>query len=384
MGHLQNVIKNMYKKTFIVLGVLIIAYLLIHPGSQNQDVIKVGYVGPLTGDVSSLGIPTLKAVEMAISEANGQGGINGRKIELIAEDGACNSKTALDAGNKLINVDNVVAIIGGFCSGETSAFGPGAMKNKTLVISPASSLPSLSSLGKYFFRVYPSDQYQGKFTAQYLYNTMGVRKVAILYSNTDWGINITNVFKKEYESLGGRIVFNEGLSQDTRDFRTVIGKIKESQAELLFVPQYTESSLAFVKQFTGMGVNMKIFGADAWADSKFQKEVSPYVYGTKREQILYVEAKTGSDKDFASRFMKVYPGEKIGVGVAQGYDATRVLIESMKISGVENREMLADTIRKTNFKGVSNQISFDQNGDLMGAEYVVKRILSDGSVEEMR
>lgn len=374
----------MFKKTLIVFGVLIVAYFLIHSGSQNQDVIKVGYVGPLTGDVSSLGVPTLKAVELAISEANSQGGINGRKIELIAEDGACNSKTALDAGNKLINVDKVVAIIGGFCSGETSSFGPNAMKNKTIVISPASSLPSLSALGNYFFRVYPSDEYQGKFAAQYIYKTMGVRKVAILYSNTDWGVHITDVFKKEYELLGGNIVFNEGVLQDARDFKTSISKIKESEAELLFVPQYTEGSLVFIKQFTNMNLDMKVFGADAWADSKFQKEVGSYRRNEEKQQILYVEVNTGSSEDFTNRFLKAHPNQKIGVGVAQGYDAARVLIDAMKISGVEDREMLANTIRKTNFEGVSNHISFDKNGDLVRAEYVVKRILDEGKVEEAR
>jgi branched-chain amino acid transport system substrate-binding protein len=232
--------------------------------------------------------------------------------------------------------------------------------------------------------VYPSDEYQGKFAAQYIYKTIGVRKVAILYSNTDWGVHITDVFKREYELLGGNIVFNEGVSQDARDFKTSISKIKESGAELLFAPQYTEGSLVFIKQFINMNLGMKVFGADAWADSKFQKEVGSYGRNEEKHQILYVEVKTGSSEDFANRFLKAYPNQKIGVGVAQGYDAARVLIDAMKISGVEDREMLANTIRKTNFEGVSNHISFDKNGDLVRAEYVVKRILGEGRVEEVR
>lgn len=363
----------MIKKTILVLGVLLIAYFFLSYTDKTENTIRIGYIGPLTGEVSSLGIPTFKAVQLAVNEANQNGGINGKKIELFGEDGGCNSRAATEAGNKLINVHHVTAIIGGFCSGETSAFGPMAMKNKVIVISPASSLSSLNNLGTYFFRVYPSDEYQGKFAAEYVFNTLGIKKAAVLYSNTDWGLGIKNTFVKNFESLGGVVVFNEGVTQDTRDFKTIIGKIKSSGAELLYSPQYTESSIVLLKELSNLHPNIKVFGADSWADSKFQKDAEAGA--------LYAEVKTGSNENFISSFTKAYPEEKIGVGVAQGYDATKILLNSIKSVGTDDRYKLAEAIRSVNYDGVSNHIQFAKNGDMLKADYIVKELLGNGKVK---
>lgn len=112
---------------------------------DNTGPIKIGFIGPLTGDASSLGTVSQAAVQIAEDEINAAGGINGRPLQVVYEDGKCNATAGTDAANKLMNVDHVVAIDGGLCSSETAAFGPTAMQNNTVVVSYCSSAPTPSS-----------------------------------------------------------------------------------------------------------------------------------------------------------------------------------------------------------------------------------------------
>lgn len=346
--------------------------------AENNEPIKIGYIGALTGDVSSLGASSASATEFAVKKFNDAGGINGRKIELIKEDGACNAKTASNAGTKLIDVDKVVAIIGGLCSSETLAFGPKAMQNKVVMISYLSSSPALSKLGKYFFRDYPSDSYQGKYAAEYIYNKMGIKNVAVVYHNSDWGTGVREVFVSRFKELGGSIVLDEGVSQESRDYRTIVSKVKASKAELLFTPTYTEGGLVFLNQIKDSGLKIKIFGADAWGDTKFQEQVSGSLGA------IYASPKTPDSKEFVDKFTKAYPDQKVGTGVRQAYDATNILLNAIKKVGTSNPDKLAATIRATDIQGVSGHIAFDANGDMTEAEYVLTKLLGAGKTEEVK
>lgn len=346
--------------------------------SKETGPIKVGFVGPLTGDASSMGVPANKAVQLAVKEVNDAGGINGRKIELITEDGKCNTKTGSDAGAKLISADKVTAIIGGLCSGETSAFGPNAMQNKVVTISYLSSSPALSNLGKYFFRNYPSDTFQGAYAADYVFNKLGKKKVAVVYSNTDWGTGVKTVFVEKFKSLGGAIVLDEGVTQEARDFRTVLSKVKISGAEFVFVPMYNEAAIPFMKQVKESGIKVGILGGDAWADTKLQEQAD----GTLGA--MYVEVKTGTSDEFSNKFTTMFPEEKVSVGTAQAYDATNILLNSLKKIGTENPDALAEEIRSVKYNGVSGYIAFGPTGDMTEASYLVKKLLGNGKIEEVK
>lgn len=337
--------------------------------------IKIGFIGPLTGDTASLGTAARAGTELAVEEINAAGGINGRQIEAIYEDGRCTSQPASSAASKLINADKVSAIIGGLCSSETAAFAPTAMAAKIPVISYCSSAPNLSQTGKYFFRDYPSDAYQGKYAAEYAYNTLGARKVAVIYHISDWGTGIKNVFQQRFRELGGQIVAEEGTPQTARDYRTQLQKVKDSKPDYLYTPTYAEGGTVLLKQASEMKLGIKILGADAWGDTKLHSDAKGFSL-----DILYVEPKTGSTSDFDSKVLAKTGGQQVPICAAQAYDAVQTLAKAVKSSGTDP-DKLADAIRATNFTGISGPISFDQNGDLKTAVYVVKRIANGTATE---
>jgi len=204
----------------IIIVVVIVGIVLI---VNNNDVeeetgpIKIGIIGPLTGDAATLGENAVAAAEMAVDEINASGGINDRILELAVEDGQCTGNVANNAANKLINVDGVVAIIGGMCSAESSAITTLSEQAQVPLLSPASSAPSLTDAGDYFFRIYPSDAYQGVFAAEHMKNTLGINKVAVLYTNDDWGVGLQGAFIESFEGLGGEVVAVESFEKTARD-----------------------------------------------------------------------------------------------------------------------------------------------------------------------
>ena len=361
------------KKTiwWIVGIVVVIVIIVVATRSSNTDTgpIKVGFIGGLTGDVSSLAVFSQAAVQIATDEVNAAGGINGRPIQVIYEDGQCSPGPSTSAAQKLISIDKVSAIIGGLCSSETSAFVPNAMKNKVVTISYCSSAPGLSNSGDYFFRTYPSDAYQGIFAADYAYNTLGARKIAIVYHISDWGTGLKEVFSKEFTKLGGTIVAAEGTAQDVRDYKTQVAKIQSSGFDHVYIPVYPNGGEVLVKQLVNAGISTtKIIGAEDLNDLNFLTHTKGIADG-----IVITASKISPSEAFTQKMITKKGGTEVPICAPEAYDAMLALAQGLKQAGT-NPDALQKAIRALDFKGESGEISFDEHGDLKKASYVVKKI----------
>ncbi|MBI2484739.1 ABC transporter substrate-binding protein [Candidatus Uhrbacteria bacterium] len=348
-------------------------------GEERADIeasepITLGFIGPLTGDAASLGLASRAAVELAVEDVNQDGGVNGHRLEVIYEDGQCNPTAGTNAAAKLMNVDKVPLIIGGLCSSETSAFGPAAMQNKTVVLSYCSSAPSLSDLGKYFFRDYPSDLGQGKVAAEYAFEKLKAQNVAVLFHDTAWGTGLRDVFKGRFEELGGKIVSVDGAPQDSRDYRTVLTKIKNSAPDVIYFAGYPEGSIAALKQANELGITTQFLGGDAWDDPKLHTEVSG------KGSYRYVVPVANFPEDFKSRLLGKTGGEQVPICAPQAYDAVKVATEVLKAVGTDP-DKIEQAMRKVNYYGVSGQIAFDEKGDLTSGSYAIREVRGGSSVE---
>jgi len=373
----------MNKTTKYIIGIIIILlviwgiYSIVQkPKEAIGEPIKIGFIGPLTGELSSIGSVSKAAVELAVEEVNSDGGINGRPIEVIYEDGQCNTKVAISAANKLINIDKVPVIIGGLCSTETSAFGPMAMENEVIVFSYCSTAPKLSELGKYFFRSYPSDSLQGKFSAEYAYNDLGARKIAVLYHISDYGIGIKDVFKQRFEELGGKILIEEGTPQDSRDYRTVLIKLNNLNPDIIFMPTYPDGAVAALKQAQELGITTKFLGGDGWDDPDLQKEVSG------RGDFIFTGIVNSSPEDFKNKILAKTGGDQVPVCTSNAYDNMKIIAQVIKKVGLDTNK-IQEELHKIKYNGEFGYIEFYPNGDLITANYTVKKI-EDGKAIEIK
>jgi len=351
----------------VVVVVLVGGYLLMNSQSTKiNGPVKIGFIGPLTGDAASIGQNERAAVELAADEINKAGGINGQQVQVIYEDGQCTGTAASTAANKLINVDNVPVILGGVCSGETMAFTATAEKAKTVVLSPCSSNPAITNAGDYIFRNYPSDNYQGTFAANYIFNTLGKKKVAVLYIQNDYAVGIRGIFVDAFKKLGGTIVADESAAASATDFRAQLTKIKAANPDLVYSLGMADEATVSIKQAKELGINVPFFGADAWGDAKIWSGL-----GSAGEGDMYTTVSTPLTAAFTSA-MKAKTGTDVTICSPEAYDGIKLLAQVISKVGIDSTKIKNELYKTVYNGGVSaDKISFDSNGDLVGASYTV-------------
>ena len=369
-------------KSWVIGIIILIAVIAVIVGlnkNARQEVstgeaIKIGFLGPLTGDVASLGTNAQKGVELAVKEINAAGGINGRTVEVVYEDGKCNAKDAATAGNKLINLDKVTAIVGGLCSSETMAVAPVAEQQKVIILSYCSSNPSITTIGDYIFRDYPSDTFQGAYAAEIAQKELKAENVAVLYCLSDYCVGIKDVFKKTFADTGGNIVAEEGYEQTTSDLKTQLTKIKEKNPDMIYFLGYTEASVIGIKQMEELDIDVPTLGSDAWDDPKIWTGA-----GAAGEGKMWTVVDTPITEDFKKKMQTVGVTDVTLCG-PQSYDGAKILAEIMKKVGTDTTKIKDELYKVKDYQGVSGVISFDSNGDLASASYVTK-VVKEGKGE---
>ena len=373
----------MNKTTQIITGIIVAIIILVgiwyvvskKPAAPTtKESIKIGILVPLTGEAASWGQNSLAGITLATKEINDKGGINGMKIEIIAEDDKCSAE-GVNAMNKLVNVDKVISILGPICSASAGPSLPIAQNSDVPVVIIAASAPHLTKIGDYIFRVYPSDAFQGQIGADFIFNKLGKKKVAIVYVKNDWGEGIKEVFKSRFKELGGEIVYEGGVLQDQKDFRTEITKVKSSGAEALYFPVYPANGISAFKQFKEMALKIPVVGGDAFDGEEVVK--SEYSDG-----VIYTVPKINIPEDFKSKIKSLAGFENLQVSIAAplGYDAARVLFSAIEKAGPD-RQKIKEVLKTTSYQGISNPlIEFDENGDLKNPAFEVKIIKNKQSV----
>ncbi len=353
----------------MILIVLIIIVVISTKKPTETGPIKIGFVAPLTGDAGGIGQSIKQAAELAVSEINMAGGINGQMVTLLSEDGKCDGKEAVTAVTKLINVDKVGVIVGGACSSETVASAPIAEKAKVVMLSPLSSSPALTTAGDYIFRDYPSDSFQGVKAAEFAVNTLNAKKIAILSCVDDWCQGVAQVFKAKAIALGASLVSEEKYEKSSTDLKTQLTKIKAANPDLVYFLGYTDGTVVGLKQAKELGLQAKILGGDAWNDPKIVASV-----GLAAEGIVYLVPTSFKNASFETAMVKVNGGKEITIGSKESYDAVKILAQVMQKVGTDSTKVKNALYEVKNYQGVSGSISFDKNGDISSSSYDVKVI----------
>src|SRR5258708_33469380 len=195
-------------------------------GAQAQETIKIGLIQPLTGSVAYNGTTDVNGSKLALDEINAKGGVLGKKVELIIEDGPCRPANAVNAAEKLIQRDKVVAISGAFCSSSTLAVMPVVANYKLPLITGVSSSAELTEKGNpWFFRATETDALLAKSFSKILYDQLKLRKVPYIGVNDDFGRGGVAEIDKQIPGLGAPTAMKEYFEPGTSDFYTLLTKL---------------------------------------------------------------------------------------------------------------------------------------------------------------
>jgi branched-chain amino acid transport system substrate-binding protein len=356
-------------KTLAVLVVLVLV-MTIFSGCGGSKTIKIGTIQPISGQVAAYGTQTRDAIIMAVDEINADGGVLGKKIELIVEDDEANPEKTMNAFIKLTSKDKVVALIGALTSKCSLAITEDAQAKKVLMISPTSTNDSVTDAGDYIFRACYQDSFQGQVCAQFAFETLKAKNAAILYDiANDYSKGLMKNFTDKITSLGGKVVVSESYSTGDKDFNAQLTKIKATQPDVLFIPDYYSTVSLIAKQVRNQGMTMPMMGADGWDEitNNAGDEVIDCYYSNHYSP----EADDKEVKDFVAKFKekhKITPNAL----AALGYDAAYILAEAIKKAGVVDAEKIKNAMFETDRKFVTGNIKFDENGNPVKSAVMLK------------
>lgn len=361
----------MSKNGKIAVGVVIlvlavwVGYSFYNKNNSNEP-IKIGVSLPMTGEAASWGEGGKAGADLAVKEINAKGGINGRMIELVYEDDKCAAKDGVTAVSKLVNIDKVDAIIGPACS---AAAGPGVPVAQSAGVPTIliASAPGLTKTGDYIFRTYPSDALQGKYAAEFAYNDLGKKRASILYVQNDWGQGLDQMFANRFKELGGEIVYEEGLPQDTKDLRVTLSKMKVASSDIVYLPLYPNVALIGLKQMQDQGINLPVLGGDSFETEELTKSALS-------ENVMYTVAVVDNPESFKQK-VKNESGKDANICTSWAYDAINILAKAFDEAGID-KSFVKSELQKMSYRGGVSMslIEFDETGDLKSAVFQTKII----------
>ncbi len=361
-------------KRLVLLGAASALLLAACQPTTTSDTIKVGFIGPLTGDSAAVGSDLLNGVKLAISEANAKGGINGKQVQLIAEDGKCAGADAANAAQKLVNVDHVAVIMGGQCSGETLAVAPIAEAGKVVIISSYSSSPKVTDAGPYVYRDYPSDALKTQAMAKYFADN-NIKKIAMISENTDFASAFRDALKKSVDT--GAVVFDEVVEPGTKDFRSLMTRLKDVKFDMFFPNAQTDAVMAaMMQQLREQGIKQPAITHDVGDSITLGK-----IAGSAVEGMRVINVPTfGEGQPFETTFTQAYGTPQATIALAaHAYDATNIILQAMTTGAMDGTAVKQYLDTMTPYKGVIGTFHFDANGDVVGVPYALKQFQS-GSI----
>ena len=357
------------RRTLIAIG--LIAALLMATGCARRGgncpdpggTIKVGVYGDLSGQTSSFGQSTKNGTQMAADELNAAGGINGRQIQLVTEDDQGEPGKAATVVGKLVNQDQVRALIGEVASSNSIAAAPTAQEAKVPMISPSSTNPRVTQIGDYIFRVCFIDPFQGEVMAKFAANTLKAKRAAILFdSNSDYSKGLIQFFKQSFTKLGGEIVAEQAYAQRDRDFTGQLTQIRSANPDVIYVPGYYQEVGVIAKQTRQLGIKAPLLGGDGWDSPQLWDLGGDALNGDYISNHYSVDDPSPVIQDFVKRYKAKFGGTAPDSLAALAYDAMMVLADSIKRAGGTDCTKLRDAIAQTtNFKGITGIISINSD-----------------------
>ncbi len=365
------------KKIIVFVAIVVSAVLFLAQAGMSSGTIKIGAVQPLSGNLAVYGQGFKMAIDLAVDEINANGGIKGKKLEVIYEDGKGTAKDSVAAVRKLIDVDKVPVILGPAASTNFLAVAPICERAHVVLIGAESASPAITKAGDYIFRVFPSDKLQGKGVAD-LVIKLGYKKVPVLYINNDWGKGLKDEFVKNFTKKGGKILSEIPYDQGKTDYRAQLLKIKQLHPKAAVALVYVKDGAVIFKQAYELGIQTQWITGSAAKSGKLIKLAGKAVEGLIG---TYPNFSTTSPqyKHFVALWKKKYGDKKIGIFAEYNYDMVHLVAKAIAKGGTT-----PDGIRKAlyevskGYKGVTGDKTFDANGDV-GSAYGVWMV-KDGKI----
>lgn len=337
--------------------------------SMAGDTIKFGVAGPHSGDLASYGLPTVNAAKLVIDKVNANGGIHGKKVEMLIEDDVCKPEIATNTATKLVS-DGAEVVLGHICSGATIAAMPIYKNANILVMSPSATSDELTLSGNYpnFFRTIAPNSAQSPTMIDFAVDKLGLTKIAIIHDKGDYGKPLAEGAKKHVEEKGkGEVVLFEGITPGAMDYSAIVQKIKQSGAQVVVFGGYHPEASKIVGIMKKKRLNTAFVSDDGVKDETFIK-----VAGDSAEGVYATGPQDNSANPLALEAREAHKkayGTDPGAFFEGAYAATVAILNAIDKADSTKLEDLKKVLQSEKVDTPVGNINFDKNGDAIGVGF---------------
>lgn len=345
--------------------------------AQAADTIKIALAGPTTGPVTQYGTMQNIGAKMAIEKLNATGGLNGKQMEAVIYDDACEPKQAVTVANQIVN-DGVRFVIGHLCSSSTIPAAKIYDEEGIVMITAASTAPELSQKGyQTVFRTIGRDDQTAPIAAKYIIEKAKPKKLAILHDKQQYGQGLAENVKADLDKAGFPIAFYEGVNKGQTDFSALITKMKKEGIDFVYWGGYHPEFSKIVRQGFDQGFVPQYMGSDGIANGDVFA-----IAGDAAKDVLVTIPTDFSGKPENADLVKAFKDKNedpTGPFVMPAYSAVQVIVDTANELKTEDSEKIAEALHSgKTFKTPIGEISFQENGDLKAFPFAVYKMNKDG------
>ena len=340
--------------------------------AASGSTIKVGVMGPLTGDASVYGQAVVNGASLYMKQVNADGGVNGKQLEIIAMDEQGDETQAVTCFTKMVD-QGITALVGDVTTAPTLAVAAESADYNMPMVTASATAEAVTydaetdTVSGNVFRACFTDPFQGVKMADYAYEKLGYTKAAVIYKKgADYNEGLAENFVNEFEALGGTIVDEESYSDGDVDYKTQLTTILGKGPETVFCPNYYEEVGQILSQAESVGLTVPFLGGDGWDG------LEGYATNDQLKDTYFcANYAKGSNPDFENAYKEKY-GEDYPNGFSPlGYDAAITLcygIQAAEDAGLEAgtdeyKQAVIDGIKNGTIEGITGTFTFDEHNN---------------------
>jgi len=376
------------KIKFIIITVIsilsILAVLLFR--SENKEKIYIAVAGPMN---TYTGIEMLQGIDMCKENVNKQGGIHGKKIELIIFDDENDINKGKEIAAKIVNMNKALIVLGHYYSSVSNAVGKIYKRNEIPAITGSATARNVTFGNEWYFRTIPNNTIQSEYIANYIFHILKKDIISIVYTNDSYGMSLIEGFEKISNNIGLKINNRYKIDQNNSEMNDrldeIVNKINENDdSQVIFIATHTKEGAKIITKLKQKGCYKLLFGSDSFSNNLLIKEIENFQSNLDINDILdnvfcvspFMPDTAGKyannfNKEFKKKFLKL-PGWRS----ACYYDAMLMACEAIKNSNIkgkgyirENRRNIQKALvkfygRRNAVNGVGGYLFFDDNGDV--------------------
>ncbi len=339
--------------------------------------IRIAMVIPTTGALTQYGDMVKEGASTAVEMVNAAGGIQGKKIELVPVDDACEPKQGPVAANRVVNA-KIGYVIGPVCSGAAIAAAPIYNNEGVVVVTPSATSPALTDGKKfhYIFRTIGRDDQQGPSAAKFIIEKAKPKKVAVVHDKQSYGQGIATSVRDALKKAGIDVALFEGINAGDSDYSAVITKLKSNGVDFVYYGGYHPEMGLLLRQAGEQGLKVRMMGPEGVGNP----EVNAIAGNAVEGMLVTLPADFAANPKNAA-VVKAFQDKKrnpAGAFQLTSYAAVQVLLDSIKAVG-DSPAKVADHLHKNSFETALGTVGWNAQGDLKAFDFQVFEWHKDGS-----